>query len=1319
MKRPLVAGLILSTIVLFAACGDGSGDGSSTPPPGGPLLGTQQCDPMSDLCVHTHTELFAISHAFVDPDNTVYYRVTVPAWRTGTDWGDGTNGFFYRATVTGNGTKTATYVPFNGVSIGADDRPMMPQFTFIVEADVSMGEASTTLAIDACATNYAGGATTECTQTLWTDTYSGLPVPAVGFGPADAPFFQGPNVLFDAETGSDAEIPNNGVYPVPLLICPTAPGSSSCATESTYTAEQLQWIYDHLIFFDLEGKPYTNDLFTDSAQHRSIGVLTIDEAAYPISARQYRTRYGSTSAFGAEAAPEKQFFFYTRNGSSTAITVGVQLLYDSEDCNGNLNQVGCGSPNVTGTVTITPAAAISPLTEQRGGVTAFPANTNLTAGLAETRTITFRAAGESARCAQAVNPLAVNRGGEPSNLPNYVIERQLGDGNWGAVFPPALYYVLPTGFGNCFTQQGNALISNAPFCDRGSGYVGYVPHYSDADGGADTLNGGSTADPLVGSFTVADQYSVGDVDDLGANALVWFDNCGFGYTYEECTAGSGLSCLNPLGTRESVSTVSLPNNRTEMLYDVENSLPHAIVVGKECCASFYQENSETGTFEPPQGIDDGFGIFLGAPDSDGTARSFTYRTIFENEMMVIYHGATGQRSFKTVFGASSPALYRCEDASPVMAVQSGSGSTRVTFGTGSIGCEPFPQCPIGMTVGTDGDYVTCSTETSNYLLGVEDWADQHLFGITSVQLRAWSGTGAAGSQSGGPGGQRGFALTVRRPSELAAGMFAYVASGHSNSSVLTSAALSSPQIDLENLPPDLGPVLLIAGGPGQGGRGVDGKTGGDGALAVANADPKGTLVSTYGPGTGSNAWGAGGHPGNEDGVGGGGKAGSFSDNNVHGEADAGTSGIGDGVWKTDGTLVFASSWPQGSGGGGKDGGGYGGGGFGGGGGGYGADGSYYGNAGGGGGTFAGGNTVYDPGAPATLPTPPGFSGVGGLIQIAYLPDPSETCTFVSSPEPAVRCGFSTSGLPLDIDELLAEVVAVSAFDLPLDEVPVSVEAWGGRGGKGGDAEVVYPENAVYANGGGHGGSGYARSTLTVSNLQNDFSAGAYVYVGMQGPDGPGHTREGSRAVGTPGSGGAATLVLSGPLSSATQMGDVLLIAGGGGGGGQANAGHIPYDGRDGGQGGSAAATVDADASGAGTPRGQGGADGVGACSVGDIGSRCGDDGIGGMGGNAGSGRTGWVGSSLQLGLGQGGASRGGDDDGGAGGGGFGGGETGDAASGIPDAGGGGGGSWARRATVDDSSLPFLGEANPPVTDSGSVVFTFAICAVYPDEFGCE
>jgi hypothetical protein len=153
MFKALCLRLMVRAVVPLVACGNESDNGNQTTPASGPLLGTVQCDASSDSCVDTHTKRFAISHAFVDPTNTVYYRVAVPAWHAGTDWGNGTNGFFHRATVAGGSTKSSPYVPFNGVNIGAGDRPMLPQFTFIVAADVSQGEANTKLTISACASD--------------------------------------------------------------------------------------------------------------------------------------------------------------------------------------------------------------------------------------------------------------------------------------------------------------------------------------------------------------------------------------------------------------------------------------------------------------------------------------------------------------------------------------------------------------------------------------------------------------------------------------------------------------------------------------------------------------------------------------------------------------------------------------------------------------------------------------------------------------------------------------------------------------------------------------------------------------------------------------------------------------------------------------------------------------------------------------------------------------------------------------------------------------------------------------------------------------
>ncbi len=61
MLKTVCLRLMLVAMVVLAACGDDSGGNAN--PPGGPLLGTVQCDSSSDSCVGTHTRLLAVSHA--------------------------------------------------------------------------------------------------------------------------------------------------------------------------------------------------------------------------------------------------------------------------------------------------------------------------------------------------------------------------------------------------------------------------------------------------------------------------------------------------------------------------------------------------------------------------------------------------------------------------------------------------------------------------------------------------------------------------------------------------------------------------------------------------------------------------------------------------------------------------------------------------------------------------------------------------------------------------------------------------------------------------------------------------------------------------------------------------------------------------------------------------------------------------------------------------------------------------------------------------------------------------------------------------------
>ena len=536
---------------------------------------------------------------------------------------------------------------------------------------------------------------------------------------------------------------------------------------------------------------------------------------------------------------------------------------------------------------------------------------------------------------------------------------------------------------------------------------------------------------------------MGNVGALGANALVYFDHCGYGYTYEECTSASGLPCTYPLGSRKKSLPTSLPDNRKELVYSVENDLPQAVVFGKECCASFYQENEQTKVFEPPQKIDDGFGVFV-AP-----THGFTYETIFESEYMVVYDAATGRRLFKTELGAKEPALYRCSGTGATMSVDASSSPVEVTLGgsgADAVGCELFPDCPLGMTAGTDGGYATCMTEQSNFIMGIEDWVDEHLFGISTVQLRAWGGKGQTGKDDGDDGGAPGFALTVKRPNELPQAFYAYTGF-QVESTVVSEASLLSLSgiVDFTDIPTDGGQIVLIAGGGGNGSEGEDALTtdpatggasgtGRNGGLAIANANPSGPSVSKGGGG-GS---GVGREGGNKAGLGKGGDAGVNPDDGSKG-TDGGD-GMGGGHWNRDGSLIVPTSWDHGQGGRGNSGGGNGAGGFGGGG---------INGGGGGGGTWVTGNTVYDSGAPSGRPSSPSDNGV---FEIAYLPDPSEICTLISDPRSAVRCIFTGTETPLDTNALVDEVALVAGLgDLPLDDVAVSIEAWGGAGGKGGTA----------------------------------------------------------------------------------------------------------------------------------------------------------------------------------------------------------------------------------------------------------------------------
>ena len=451
--------------------------------------------------------------------------------------------------------------------------------------------------------------------------------------------------------------------------------------------------------------------------------------------------------------PEKQFFFYTINQSSTAITVGVQYLYDSDTCNGDLNNVGCGP--ATGQVSISPAAAVSPALMTSGNVEAVPVNQNASAGMVETRTIEFRSG--SGTCTAPVNPLAINASAAQPNRPNYVINDSRDASTstlWNKRFAPALYYVLPTGFGNCDSSQ-------EPFCHLTGGYVAYVPHYTPSTTEV-TLNGGSTDQALVDGFILADQYELEGLTGSDRNALIWFDNCGHGDVYEECKGS--VSCDYMLGSRKS-SLPTPPNDGDTYTYSVTNSGPAAIVFGKECCASWYQKDDNTGFLQPPVQIHDRFGVFVG-PNS-----TFDYQTLFSDKSIVAYDAATGNRLYKLRLNAGDKsAVFGCTDA-PCRAEPFSNGCPSVDVtgsdtsfsveltqsAAGSFVCDAVGECPFGMTASAVAQFTACTQTESSFLLGVPDWAEEHLSDVNAVLLHAWGGKGQAGDDKFRAGADSGAA----------------------------------------------------------------------------------------------------------------------------------------------------------------------------------------------------------------------------------------------------------------------------------------------------------------------------------------------------------------------------------------------------------------------------------------------------------------------------------------------------------------------------------------------------------------------------------
>ncbi len=168
-----------------------------------------------------------------------------------------------------------------------------------------------------------------------------------------------------------------------------------------------------------------------------------------------------------------------------------------------------------------------------------------------------------------------------------------------------------------------------------------------------------------------------------------------------------------------------------------------------------------------------------------------------------------------------------------------------------------------------------------------------------------------------------------------------------------------------------------------------------------------------------------------------------------------------------------------------------------------------------------------------------------------------------------------------------------------------VQAWGGAGGEGQQFGLEH---------GGHGGSGgFAQTITTINDYQARYGTTTlYYYLGDHGKT--------KIAFSGGGGGGAGTIVAATDHDFSTS--NVLLDAGGGGGGSEAN---IPYVGWNGSNGGSAIATVDQSAYGAGQSASthdgtiRGGSyngPGLGSTSIGGDHSIVGDagDGFGGWGG---------------------------------------------------------------------------------------------------------
>lgn len=340
---------------------------------------------------------------------------------------------------------------------------------------------------------------------------------------------------------------------------------------------------------------------------------------------------------------------------------------------------------------------------------------------------------------------------------------------------------------------------------------------------------------------------------------------------------------------------------------------------------------------------------------------------------------------------------------------------------------------------------------------------------------------------------------------------------------------------------------------------------------------------------------------------------------------------------------------------------------------------------------------------------------------------SSPCNTISQNEDSTKfvCStLSSEACAVDLEDVVSQVDPDgTSVD---NKTTMWIEAWGGHGGssdKGADG----------------GAAGYALTTTTIQDIKsiNSGSSTIYYFLGTPGLDSP------ERCGG--GGGGVSTIVTTedlvlNPNSDPTQSAPpILLVAGGGGGGAAANKVGLYLTGTtfNGGQGGTAIASLEGDGQGAGeASTGAGGSFGGGGNENGmGKGGSCnckgpdsdknptnGTDGFGGHGGVGGSGpdcggrgADNFSNTPVKLSFSSGQGGKGGSASGscaaggGAGGGGYGAGGGGSHGNESEEViGGGGGGSFAIQSSQFSSKTPTDRQSNPCDPTTGCVRITFTL-----------